>query len=58
MEDGQTDIHDNIDNQNIPSLDITNAETPHLQIRKKELVKNRKFNKDKKIINKIICVFF
>ncbi len=42
VEDGQNDISHDVDNQNIALSDVTNGETPHSEIRKKELVKNRK----------------
>ncbi len=40
LEDGQNTISNDVENQNISP----NGESPHSEIRKKELVKNRKLN--------------
>jgi hypothetical protein len=47
IENGQTDTPVDVENQNLPPVTVTNGETPYSVIRKKELVKNRTFNKER-----------
>ncbi|CAF3754855.1 unnamed protein product [Rotaria socialis] len=43
------------DNENLPPLDVTNGETPHSEIRKKELVKNPVLRAKRAAVDCCIC---
>lgn len=45
--DALNEASDDVENQNIPLGDVTSVETPRSEIRKKELVKNRKLKTKK-----------
>ncbi|UJR07556.1 hypothetical protein I4U23_011844 [Adineta vaga] len=51
----QTDNNDDLENKQSSDLDVTNGETPHSQIRKKELVKNPVLRAKRAAVDCCIC---
>ncbi|CAF1284439.1 unnamed protein product [Rotaria sp. Silwood1] len=50
-----TNSASNVNNENVPSLDVTTGETPHSEIRRKELVKNPVLRAKRAAVDCCIC---